>query len=640
MRSSLCFLPRVLPYLRPYWFLLAVAVILTLVSVVAGLAQPWPLAFLVDSALGDKAAPRIVRDLVGTSASAKIAFAVAAGLAIALLTSGVTVVGNYVETRLEQRMILDFRSDLFEHVQKLSLAFHDNQRKGMLMFALNYQAAAVGEITVTMLPLAQAALTVVGMFLVTLRLDPVLAMLSMTVVPFIYCSTRFYGERIEPRLRRVRDLEATSLSIVHEAMSMLRVIVAFGRERYEHERFRAQGSEAIDARIGVTLRQTLFSLGVSLITAAGTALVIGFGAHLVLRRRLTVGELLIVLSYIAAVYKPLEEISGTMAGLQEQLISLEAAVKLMDREPEVNDPEDGVVLDRAVGHLVFQDVYFTYQGRVDTLKDISFEVEAGEVVGIVGPTGAGKSTLVSLIPRFMDPKQGRILLDGVDIRAIQLGPYRDQISIVLQEPLLFSGTIGDNIRYGRLDATTEDVVEAAKAANAHDFIDRLPHGYDTELGERGAQLSGGERQRIAIARAFLKDAPILILDEPTSAIDSKTEAVILEALGRLMVGRTTLMIAHRLSTLRNASKILVLNDGEIVQRGTHDELADREGLYREMYEAQAGQRAKAPVPAVSLAVPPQSPPARRVGPRRPRRGRSVISDLVALFGGHPGRPRP
>jgi ATP-binding cassette, subfamily B, bacterial len=595
-------LPRVLPYLRPYRLLMVMAIVLMLASALIALAQPWPLAFLVDSALGDRQPPAILGRISGDSPSSRILFAVLVGLLITLVMNGVNVVSSYVQTRLEQRMIFDLRSDLFSHVQRLSLAFHDSTRTGGLMFAINYQAASVGEITVAVLPLAQNVLTVVGMGVIAYRFDARLALLSLTVVPGIYYSTRLYANRVEPRLRHVRSLEGTSLSIVHEALSMLRVIVAFGRERYEHQRFRSQGREAVDARIDVTVRQTAFSLGVNLLTAAGSAVVLGYGAHLVLRGQLTVGELLVVMAYIASVYRPLEEISGTAAAMQEQLISLEAAVQLLDTEPEIKDPKDGVVLDRAAGRVTFEDVRFRYQGRVDALKDISFDVSAGEVVAIVGPTGAGKSTLVSLIPRFIDPQQGRVLLDGVDVRSITLESLRRQISIVLQDPLLFSGTIADNIRYGWLDATSEDVVQAAEAANAHDFIQRLPHGYDTVLGERGAQLSGGERQRIAVARAFLKDAPILILDEPTSSIDSRTEAVILQALGRLIVGRTTFMIAHRLSTVRDAARILVLDHGRLVEQGTHDELMSHQGLYHEMYQAQNSGGASAngkPPPAVS-----------------------------------------
>lgn len=586
MQSSFRHLPRVLPYLRPYKLLMFTSVLLTLLMVLVSLAEPWPLAFLVDSALGEKPAPGFLGRIVPDGAGGRILFAVAFGLALALVSGGVNVLNSYVQTRLEQKMILDFRKDLFEHVQKLSMGYHDNQRKGMLMFALNYQAASVGEIASVFLPLVQAVLTLFGMFFVAYQLDPRLAVISLGVVPFIYYSAGFYAKRIEPRLREVREMEGTSLSIVHEAMSMLRVIVTFRRERYEHRRFSKQSTEAVDARVRVTVWQTMFGLAVNLITACGTALVIGSGALLVLRNQLTVGELLVVLAYVSAVYQPLEQVSTTFANLQEQLISLEGAMTLYDTSPEVQDPDDGVVLDEVQGRLTFEHVNFNYSGRHDTLQDLTFEAEPGTCVGIVGPTGAGKSTLVSLVPRFFDPKGGRVLLDGHDLRDIKLDCLRESVSVVLQEPLLFSGTIADNIRYGKLDATDEEVEQAARDANVHDFISRLPDGYQTVLGERGAQLSGGERQRISIARAFLKDAPILILDEPTSSVDSRTEGVILGALRRLMVGRTTLMIAHRLSTIRHADTILVINDGRIEEVGSHDELIERGGLYREMYGMQ------------------------------------------------------
>jgi ABC-type multidrug transport system fused ATPase/permease subunit len=387
-------------------------------------------------------------------------------------------------------------------------------------------------------------------------------------------------------------MEGESLSIIHEALSMLRVIVAFGREDHEHRRFRTQGEKTIKGRIRVTVWQTLFSLVVNMTTAAGTALVLGVGAALVVDGALTVGQLLVVMAYIALVYHPLETISTTLGSLQDQVISVRMAFKILDTEPEIRDAPDAVAIDRARGRVAFEGVNFHYQGRTDTLRDISFEAEPGQVVAIVGPTGAGKTTLMSLIPRFYDRQQGRILLDGTDTRKLTLKSLRAQISVVLQEPLLFSGTIAENIRYGRLEASQDEVIAAARAANAHDFVTRLPKQYDTELGERGVQLSGGERQRIAVARAFLRDAPILILDEPTSSIDSKTEAVILDALDRLMVGRTTFMIAHRLSTVRRADQILVIDRGRLVERGTHPELLRRGGLYKQLHDLQTKAAAR------------------------------------------------
>jgi ABC-type multidrug transport system fused ATPase/permease subunit len=427
------------------------------------------------------------------------------------------------------------------------------------------------------------------MFWITFKINSQLALLSLVVIPFLYYSVGYYMTHIQDRLRKVRAMEGQSLSIVHEAVSMMRVIVAFGREKFEHQRFRKQGEEAVRERVKVTIRQTGFSLFVNTTTATGTALVLGFGVYQILQGRMTGGDLLVVLTYVGSIYSPLEAISTTIGSLQNRFVSLEIAFKLLDTEPEIKDAPDAVAIEDSRGHVVFENVDFSYRGREETLHGVSFEALPGQVVGIVGPTGAGKSTLVSLIPRFCDPQGGRVLLDETDIRKIKLASLRQQISIVLQDPLLFSGTIEDNIRYGRLDADETEIVEAARAANAHDFIMRLPKKYKTPLGERGARLSGGERQRVSVARAFLKDAPILILDEPTSSIDSKTEAVILDALDRLMKGRTTFMIAHRLSTIRNPDLILVMDQGRIVQRGAHDELVAEEGLYRQLWQMQMRQ---------------------------------------------------
>ena len=581
--------PRVLRYLRPYWRLAIVSAVLILFGSAATLLVPWPLKILFDNVLGGQPLPppldRFPGALVGDRTSLLIA-AVVAALAVAVLQNTLPVIDNYVNARIEQSMILDFRGDLFRHAQRLSLSFHNESRAGGLIYAINYQADAAARLIMVIPPVAQALFTLIGMFWISLILAPQLALLSLIVVPFLYYSVGYYIKHIQTRLTEVRGMEGESLSIIHEAMSMLRVIVAFGREDHEYRRFREQGERAVGARVKLTVRQTLFSLAVNVTTAVGTALVLGFGAYLVLQRRLTPGELLIVMSYTAAIYNPLETISTTVGSLQEQFISLQLAFNLLDTEPEIRDAPGAVDAGRVRGHVAYEGVNFSYKGRVDTLKGVAFEARAGQVTAVVGPTGAGKTTLISLLPRFYDPQGGRILLDGRDTRALTVESLRRQISIVLQEPLLFAGTIGDNIRYGRLDATMEEIVQAARDANAHDFIMRLPDQYATALGERGAQLSGGERQRIAVARAFLKDAPILILDEPTSSIDSRTEAVILEALERLMEGRTTFMVAHRLSTIRSADTILVMHHGQLVEQGTHDELLLRDGLYKQLHDMQ------------------------------------------------------
>ena len=587
------YIRRVLHYLKPYWRLALVSAVLIIVGALVGLLAPWPLQILFDNVLGGRPLPGFLDFFLGNLNPVGLMLCVViGGVVLTLLHNGLTVLDNYVNTRMDQSMVLDFRSDLFRHAQRLSLSFHDQRRSGMLIYAINSQADAAARLVMAIPLLAQSLLTLIGMFWILLLIDWQLALLSLTVVPFLYYSVGFYMRHIQERLYQVRRMEGESLSIIHEAISMLRVIVAFGREDHEHGRFRSQGEKTVDARVKLTVRQTLFSLVVNTITAIGTALVLGYGAFRAMDGGITPGQLLVVMAYLALVYKPLETISSTIGSLQEIFVSLKVAFDLLDKVPEIKDAPDAQAIIRARGQIAFRNVHFNYKGRVDTLKDISFEAREGQVIAIVGPTGAGKSTLVSLMPRFYDVVQGTVLLDGHDIRKLTLKSLREQISIVLQEPLLFSGPIAENIRYGRLDASMDEIMEAARSANAHDFILRLPKKYDTELGERGVQLSGGERQRIAVARAFLKNAPILILDEPTSSIDSKTEVVILDALDRLMLGRTTFLIAHRLSTIRRADQILVIDQGRLVEQGTHAELLCRGGLYRQLHDMQTRQNGR------------------------------------------------
>jgi ABC-type multidrug transport system fused ATPase/permease subunit len=581
---------RALEYLRPYKKLAAGSITLIILLALVSLAVPWPLKYIVDNVLRDEPIPDSLSSLLGTSDRfSLLIFFVVAGLMIVLVQNGLTVLASYVNTKLDQNMTLDFRSQMFRHVQSLSMAAHDQRRSGMLIYAINSMCDGVPRLLMAIPPLAQSFLTLIGMFTICLFINWQLALISVMVVPLLYYCIGLYVKKIQPRLFHVKGLEGESLAIIHEAISMIRVIVAFCRESFEHRRFRAQGEKAIDARIKLTVRQTLFNLAINTTMALGTALVLGFGANQVLQQKLTLGQLLVVIAYIAAIYKPLEAISTTIGSLQDVFVNLEIAFGIIDQVPDIRDAPGAVSVKRARGHIVYKSVGFSYTGRTDTLTDITFEARPGQVIALVGPTGAGKTTLVSLLPRFYDANHGTILLDGTSIRKLALRSLRDQISIVLQEPLLFSGSIAENIRYGKRDANMDQVISAAEAANAHDFITQLPQGYDTELGERGVKLSGGERQRIAVARAFIKDAPILILDEPTSSIDSKTEAVILDALDRLMEGRTTFMIAHRLSTVRRADRILVMDHGRLVENGTHEELLLLDGVYKQLHDIQTKQ---------------------------------------------------
>jgi ATP-binding cassette, subfamily B, bacterial len=583
-------LPKIWPYLRPYKLLYVLVVVFMLLGAVIALAEPWPLAVIIDSVLSpvQKEPTWFLKDIFGTHPDRHtlLLFVVIAGFMIVILGHGMEVINNYVSAKLEQNMILDLRSKLFQNAQSQSLSFHDERFTGQLMSLINMQANSIGEIVMAFPPIIQNMLTLVGMLTIALLIDWQVTLISLVAIPLIYYATALYGTRIVPRVRQVMRLEWGSLSIVFEAMSMLRVIVSFGREKHEHRRFRSQGQTAVDARVKLTVKQTMFTLGVTGATALGTGLVLWFGATHVLNGQITIGELTVLISYIASVYQPLEQIGHTVGNLHQNFVFLNASIGLLDMEPEIQEKPGAVDIERARGDIALENVTFAYTDRLPAVKDVTFRAAGGTRIAIVGPTGAGKTTLVNLLLRFYDPKDGSICIDGVDIRDLTLKSLRENISVVLQEPMLFSGTIAENIRYGKLDASADEIILAAKRANAHDFISGLPNGYETELGEGGPQLSGGERQRVCVARAFIKDSPILILDEPTSSIDSRTESVILDALDDLMVGRTSIMIAHRLSTIRDADVILVLNHGELVEQGSHDELVARGGLYSQLHKAQ------------------------------------------------------
>ncbi len=581
--------PRAMGYLRPYRLKYAGLLVSTAFGAVITLAGPWPLAFVIDTVLRDRRPPAWITNIVGTGTGALILFAVLALLAITLLGGTAKVIEEYLSTTIDLNMTMDFRSDLFRHVQRLSPAYHDDSRVGVLIYRINQLAGSIGDMVVSIPLFAQDVITIIGMAYVTYRINPHVAEIALIVVPLNYYLTVIYTNRIEPKLWLVRGMLGMQMAIIHEALSMFRVIAAFGREADQYGRFRRQGEASVDLEVKITLRQAIFQLGVAFVTSVGTAAVLGVGAYECLQGKMSAGELTVVLAYIATAYGLLETLTVILSTFQQQMISFQGSLRILDAPVDVVEKPDAIELNGIRGDVRFNKVGFDYATRPGVLKDVSFQVRGGQALAVVGPTGAGKSTLASLMPRFYDAKRGQVLIDGVDVRDLTLESLRKQFTIVLQEPLLFEGTIADNILYGKVGATAEEMTAAAMAANAHDFIMQLPRKYDTIVGEGGTKISGGERQRICVARAFLRDAPILILDEPTSSIDSRTEGVILDALDRLAQGRTTIMIAHRLSTIRDADEILVLDGGAVVQNGTHDDLVAQDGLYRQLWQAQNGR---------------------------------------------------
>lgn len=564
---------RLLQRTRPYWLHILGIFLLGVLATPLSLLAPLPLAIAVDNVIGGKPLPDLLASLLPSSAteSAATLLVVAAVLVIAIeLLSELQALGNtLLSTYTGEKLVLGLRAQLFGHVQRLSLSYHDSIGTSDSTYRIQYDSSAIRYIAIDgAIPFITAIITLVSMLYVTFRLDWQLALVALAVSPILFILVRIYRLRLRHQSRQLKKLESATLSVVQEVLAAVRVVKAFGQEEREQERFIHRANEGLQARIRVSLGEGALGLLLGMTTAIGTAAVLFIGMRNVQAGVLTLGELLLVMAYLGQLYGPLKTISRKVAGLQSHLASAERAFSVLDEAPDVIERPSARPVVRAEGHVTFEHVSFAYDGGHPVLRRISFEVAPGTRVGIAGPTGAGKTTLISLLTRFYDPSVGRILLDDVDLRDYKVADLRNQFAIVLQEPLLFSTSIAENIAYARPGASRGGIVRAAKAANAHRFIVKLPDGYETEVGERGMHLSGGERQRIALARAFLKDAPILILDEPTSSVDMRTEIGIMEAMERLMHGRTSFTIAHRLSTLQNCDLLLVLDHGKLVDATT------------------------------------------------------------------------
>ena len=567
--SDLALYGRLLREARPFWPHVGGLFALSMLAAPLTLLTPLPLKIVVDSILGAYPLPRWLAaalpagvERTGTTALLGVAaFVVVLAFGKQLLDLAFSVLRSYTG----ERLVLSFRAKLFRHSQRLSLSYHDAVGTSDSTYRIQYDAPAIQWVTLdAFIPLLSSLVTLVAMIVVMARIDGSLALVAMTVAPVLYFVSQAYSRRLKLRWREAKDLESATLSVVQEVLSSVRVVKAFAQEDREQQRYVTHARRNLKEQIRLSLVGGSFGLIVGVCIAAGTAAVLFMGARQVQAGRISLGDLILVMSYLALLYTPLQTVSKSAASLQGSLVSAERVFELLDQAPEVIERPNATAIKRARGHVAFESVSFAYNPDRPALSGISFEVSPGSRVGIAGTTGAGKSTLVSLLLRLYDPSAGRILLDGTDLRDLRLRDLRNQFAIVLQDTLLFSSSIAENIAYARPDATEAEIIAAAQAANAHEFITRLAQGYKTEVGERGVQLSGGERQRISLARAFLKDAPILILDEPTSSVDVKTEAIIMEAMKRLMQGRTTFMIAHRLSTLDVCDVRLQLERGKLV----------------------------------------------------------------------------
>ncbi|MGE4588256.1 MAG: lipid A export permease/ATP-binding protein MsbA [Acidaminococcaceae bacterium] len=565
---------RILSYIKPYLPRLIAAAICTVLAAAGNLYVPWIIKDVIDKVLADK--------------NAEMLNIIAAGIIIIFFIRGVCFYGqNYLMSYVGERVIIDIRSAVYKKLQRLSVSFYDKNKTGTIMsYVTNDVSALQSAMVQNTIDMITEGSVLIGSITAMVYLDWKLTLFTFCTFPFVLWLMDFFGKRIRKSGRRIQECTADITSILQETVSSARVIKSFVREDYEIERFCNQNFTNFRANMKNAQLMALLTPVIEFVAAIGVTAIIWYGGHGVINGDLTAGSLVAFLVYAVNISNPVKRLTRVIGSIQKALAAAQRVFDVLDMKEEIAEIPGAKVLPQINGQVEFKNVSFAYGKEEQVIKNVSFAVKPGEVIGIVGPSGAGKSTIANLLPRFYDVASGSILIDGYNIAEVTLASLREQVGIVPQETVLFNGTLYDNILYGRLEATREEVEAAAKAANAHNFIMEFPNGYQTMLGDRGLNLSGGQRQRIAIARALLKNPRVLILDEATSALDTESERIVQEALDRLMVGRTSFVIAHRLSTIKNADKIIVLEKGRIVETGTHEELIANNKLYSHLYNIQ------------------------------------------------------
>ena len=565
---------RLIRDLKPYWKTLLLAIVLTFATAGIQLVPPLFYRWIIDGALSTHDVQQLVSLVVGL---------VGVYLATGLLSGA----DQYIRHALGQKFIYDLRLRLYDHLQRLSLSFFESRQTGELMSRLTNDVRALEQlVTHSAEFIVVDTLRLIGIIVLLLVMDWRLALWAFFPIPFLAVILRWFNKRIRPIYRRIRqDLGAINAEL-EENLAGIRVVQAYVQEDQELERFERESRKYFSDTLKAIMQWSTVFPGVRFISSVGAALILGIGAWMVMRGQLTLGTLVAFLSYSAMLLEPVNRLTEIDNAIQEAIAAGERIYELLDSESEITDLPDAATLKEVRGEITFERVSFSYLSSEEVLHDVSFTVAPGEMIALVGPSGAGKTSIANLVARFYDPSDGQVLIDGIDVRDVTLRSLRRHVVTVLQDTFLFSGSIRENLLYGRNDATEEEMLTAAEAAHAHEFIEILPDGYDTQIGERGVKLSGGQKQRLALARAIVTDPRVIILDEATSSVDAEAEYLIQRALTEVLKGRTSIVIAHRLSTIRNADKIIALENGRIVEIGAHDALLQQEGLYSQLYERQ------------------------------------------------------